>query len=888
MTARVLRSALLASTFALVPHIAAAPLSSALHVNSIDMKLVRIEPGRFRMGFEGQRLHPEILTRKGYFPHGDLDEQPARDVTISQPFYLGTFEVTNAQYERFDPSHRRYRGRYGYSTGDNDAVTFVSWYDAVRFCEWLSNKENLHYRLPTEAEWEYACRAGTTTPFSTGARLPSSFRKKPLGPPPASGFEQVSLGVGETPANAWGLFDMHGNLEEWCQDTYGPYVAGYESDPVGPRSGDFKVTRGGSHSTATYYLRSSNRLGSLPDDRDWTIGFRVAVGPRLHGRNSPPAQPARYRLNVVQDLPTGRHDGPNPRKPYFRRPREFVKIPRHAEQPFFGRHNHFTAVTPCPNGDLLAAWFSCQQENSRELLVACSRLRFGTDDWEPPSILWNTPDRNDHTHALWTDSSSQTIYHFNAFGVEWRNCAVMMRTSTDNGAHWSTPRLILPDHEDTRIHLVIPSLVRTPDGTILLPSDARGGSTLFVSRDRGLTWGRSGGIIQGIHAGVAQLDDGRLLGFGRRKNIDGRMPKSVSSDLGETWTSTASAFPPISYGQRCVLLKLTEGPLFFASFGRRITITDASGTERSVSGLFGAVSFDGGETWPHRRLISDDGDGRTIGTLNGHPTTLDAYSAEPVGYLATCQSADGVIHLLSSRQQYAFNFKWLTTPPRAVPPLRPQPRPRRAETTPTRLALREVCAFTSLPSEHAWRWNFEAGDEGSVAARLPGGGFKLRTPDDLPCLWRNLEGGSYHRVDATQGLTVELRARVTRSTPGERGVDLEVYDGFGSRYAITISRDSVHWYEGEVFGSGNLPFSGFTPLAAGLDNGSAMHAYRLAVRGDRIAEIYRDDQLLGVHRAEYRTPRDPYIILGAGRGVEAEIKHLAFELGVAAPPARGR
>ena len=196
---------------------------------------------------------------------------------ISQPFYLGTFEVTNAQYERFDPSHRRYRGRFGYSTENNDAMTCVSWYDAVRFCEWLSTREGLPYRLPTEAEWEYTCRAGTTTAFSTGTHLPPAFRKEPLGPPPAPGFEQVSLEVGMTPSNAWALFDMHGNLEEWCSDSYGPYVIGYENGPIGPGVGNFKVTRGGSHSTAAYYLRSSNRLGSLPDDRDWTIGMGLAL-----------------------------------------------------------------------------------------------------------------------------------------------------------------------------------------------------------------------------------------------------------------------------------------------------------------------------------------------------------------------------------------------------------------------------------------------------------------------------------------------------------------------------------------------------------------------------------------------------------------------------------
>ena len=121
---------------------------------------------------------------------------------------LAATEITNAQYEEFDPSHRRYRGFRGVSKEDDEAVSFVSWNDAVAFCRWLSEKEGTSYRLPTEAEWEYAGRAGTATLFHTGDDLPKEFWKNQFVDDKdrrAKGKRPVSLIVGSTPANAWGL-----------------------------------------------------------------------------------------------------------------------------------------------------------------------------------------------------------------------------------------------------------------------------------------------------------------------------------------------------------------------------------------------------------------------------------------------------------------------------------------------------------------------------------------------------------------------------------------------------------------------------------------------------------------------------------------------------------
>src|SRR5262245_5902829 len=134
--------------------------------NSLGMKLVRIEPGEFTMG-TGERppeSREEWLTR-------DEDEAPAHKVKIANPFFLGAQEVTNAQYEQFDPEHKKWHRQHGDSTAAVEPVIFVTWQQAADFCAWLAKKEGKPYRLPTEAEWEYACRAGTTTAFHTGDKL---------------------------------------------------------------------------------------------------------------------------------------------------------------------------------------------------------------------------------------------------------------------------------------------------------------------------------------------------------------------------------------------------------------------------------------------------------------------------------------------------------------------------------------------------------------------------------------------------------------------------------------------------------------------------------------------------------------------------------------------
>ncbi|MBC8470215.1 MAG: SUMF1/EgtB/PvdO family nonheme iron enzyme [Planctomycetes bacterium] len=643
-------------------------------VNSVGMKFVRIESGSFMMG-----------QKDG----GDWDERPVHRVTIARPFWMAVTEITNTQYEQFDPEHRELRGKLGLSKLDDEAVVFVSWHEAVKFCEWLSKKEGKSYRLPTEAEWEYSCRAGTTTAYHTGPDLPDEFHKNvrmSWFPDPARSRlsdKQVPLTVSQTIPNPWGIFDMHGNVEEWCYDWYGPYRKDAQTDPVGFESGDFKVTRGGSHSTKLSYLRSANRLGTLPDDKSWLIGFRVVLGRMPNTEMLPAPVPSLNRQHVSWRIHADLLEGPDSNEPYFQGPTEYVKIPPDSNGPMYSQHNHDPALVDCPNGDLLAIWYSCLEESGRELTILASRLRYGADEWEPASVFWDAPDRNDHAPAFWFNGRD-TIYHFNGLSAAatWGNLATIMRTSIDSGATWSKAQIINPEHGLR--HMPVESVFQTREGFIILPCDAvtggNGGTAVHISRDGGSTWidygagkpnpgfvsDSTGGWIAGIHAGVVQLKDGSLMAFGRGNNIDDRMPMSISQDMGRTWSYSASEFPPLGGGQRLILRRLLEGPILFVSFTDRrkgMIIPDAAANHRRVFGMFAALSFDDGKTWPCTRLITAGGPAKKVdGGGNTGSFTMDETHAEPRGYLAATQTPNGLIHLISSKQYYVFNLAWLKEP----------------------------------------------------------------------------------------------------------------------------------------------------------------------------------------------------------------------------------
>ena len=228
--------------------------------NSLGMKLSLIPAGRFIMGS----------------PENEPGRRPVEkqhEVTLTRSFYMGTTEVTQAQWKALmgdNPS---------FVEGDDHPVETIPWAKAVEFCHKLSEKEGAKYRLPTEAEWEYACRAGTTTPFHTGATISTDEAnyngQQIYGNGRKGKFRDETTPVASFPPNAWGLHDMHGNVWEWCADWYGAYRAGAVSDPTGPAEGTTRVVRGGCWVTAPAVCRSANRGDTEPVSWNFHFGFRV-------------------------------------------------------------------------------------------------------------------------------------------------------------------------------------------------------------------------------------------------------------------------------------------------------------------------------------------------------------------------------------------------------------------------------------------------------------------------------------------------------------------------------------------------------------------------------------------------------------------------------------
>jgi formylglycine-generating enzyme required for sulfatase activity len=246
--------------------------------NSIGLKLVLVPKGTFMMGS----------------PESDLNRQKnetQHEVTISKGYYLGVYEVTQAQYEKVmgkNPS--RFQGAKVGNENADLPVENVSWDDAVEFCKKLSDlpeekKAGRLYRLPTEAEWEYACRAGSKTAYS--------FDDEEGLLPEYGWFKRNSSNrthtVGLLESNAWGLYDMHGNVWEWCSDWYGEYPKGAVSDPTGPCEGSFRVYRGGSWGSVAADCRSASRRWNAPSLRNGGLGFRVALSSQSGIPKSPEA-----------------------------------------------------------------------------------------------------------------------------------------------------------------------------------------------------------------------------------------------------------------------------------------------------------------------------------------------------------------------------------------------------------------------------------------------------------------------------------------------------------------------------------------------------------------------------------------------------------------------
>lgn len=231
-------------------------------VNSIGMTFLRVNPGEFVMGSPADEV-------------GRDTDETQHKVRITRPFYLGAYQVTQKQYREVMGDNPSY-----YKGGDFPAeqrgdlpVDSVSWFQAMEFCKKLGAKEGRTYRLPTEAEREYACRAGSTGPYYGGSKLDDIGWY-------LSNSDDMTHPVGMLQPNAWGFYDMQGNLWEWCLDWYGEYPPGDAVDPTGPPTGTMRVLRGGAIGYDLEHARAAFRNSYTPDSQVYHNGFRVVLDVR--------------------------------------------------------------------------------------------------------------------------------------------------------------------------------------------------------------------------------------------------------------------------------------------------------------------------------------------------------------------------------------------------------------------------------------------------------------------------------------------------------------------------------------------------------------------------------------------------------------------------------
>ena len=592
--------------------------------NSLGMKLVRVPAGSFEMG-----TCATIADRDHCFA-----ERPARHVSITQPYYLSTTEVTLGEYRRFRPDFAGLEEVAPFASG-------MSWHEAVAFCKWLSEKEGKPYRLPTEAEWEYAAR------------------------------------------NA-GQFDLHNMLSgplEWCQDWYGPYEENTQCDPVGPNGGFARVVRGGcldqtempeDYAHVTHRAGIAPGIGAYPGMPDrmerHRIGFRVVQAAM------PQTEPHAARVGFTRrGVVLGTENvlqGPDPQRPYCRKRHLLPVPPDNAPtaaidalglDPSFRRHNHSPALTVCPNGDVLMVTYTSYHEYEPEVSLIATRLRFGADAWDMPAPLVDFPGANDHAPLLFTDGETVRLFWGNpllpgAFPFQWIE-------STDSGASWSEvrfPRF----HNEPGPHSRQPvnSGFRGPDGTLHVASDGKDStSVLWASDDDGLSWFDPGGRSAGRHTTYCLLKDGAILGLGgKNTDIDGFMPAVVSRDGGRSWEKSKSAFPALGGNQRPSLLRLHSGRLFFAGDFQNLQ----GGRPKGVKewGSFVAISENEGRTWRIKKLPGTQPH-EVKGALKG---------ADTLGYSTASQAPNGMIHLITTMNHPCLHFElneaWLLAPESTAPP----------------------------------------------------------------------------------------------------------------------------------------------------------------------------------------------------------------------------
>lgn len=527
---------------------------------------------------------------------------------------------------------------------------------------------------------------------------------------------------------------------------YGDYSAEDQTDPVGPENGMARVIRGivmdvvSGKLDADDYVHPSNRSGIAPafghqpgdmnDSGKHHIGFRILQAPM------PSTAPGKYTPSYAQQ---GVKQGaecvkqtPDADKPYFRK-RYMLPTPlENSKQEIidaagfplsFRGHNHSPGLEVCPNGDVLLIIYTSYREYEPEVSLIASRLRFGAEEWDMPATIFDFPGVNDHAPLIWNDDG--TLHFFwgnprldNAFPFQWTS-------SEDNGATWDEVKFPHFTNEiGPHSKQPINTALRDGSGTMYVSSDAAGGtSVLWASPDNGETWYDTVGRSAGRHTTYVLLKDDSILGMGgKRSNIDGFMPKAISSDGGKTWNVSKTPFTAMANNQRPSVVRLQSGRLFFASDFQALDGSQPEGiTER---GALVALSDDEGETWHIKKLVGAQ--------VHENPRTAERMQGGTIGYSAARQAPNGVIHLIATMNNPCLHFEmneaWILSEDTGE---KPDAELMKSTTT----SISDVSDFEEKYPGGQVRlaWSAGIGDDGRY---LLGHGWEYRQPGHL-CRWQN-------------------------------------------------------------------------------------------------------------------------------------------------------
>jgi len=626
-------------------------------VNPLGMKLLFVKPGSFRMGeynlvkgvshARPWESGPEYFAASaGNTGYGDIEEHPVHKVTISQAFRMSEEEVSAEQFKQFDSKydHASRLAKYPDSQGARDRA-MVSWDEAVAFCEWLSQKVGKPYRLPTEAEWEYCARAGTTKLWPEGHSPPVNqwwalLRGQKIDPWTKSDRNKP---------NPWGFKGLYHLPSEWCRDWYGPYTWEDQTDPVGPAGGQAKVVRGGRISGSyrsdwdpfsPYYSRPAHRASLTAN---WPakgvpgatmVGFRVVQAPEP--KTAPVPYVAPFMCQAVKQTPAAKlAEGKIDMKRPWYRMRTVMPIPIGRGAPSRGtaarsgdiRHawyyraagfldaslsdrSHSPDVTQFDNGDLFLMYYNDSGERTPIMTTIAMRLRYGAEQWDLFEVFSDNRNLPEHTSSIWNDNG--TVHFFvGCEGLSPRPPFKWM-SSKDNGATWGSWSYPAGNFRSLPPGNLFPiqDAFRDAGGSVYVAVDD---NVLLRSDDDMRTW-MDVKKFGGIHMAVNTLADGKTLFYHRQR---GAAPQfGISTDKGKTWQMWDTPFKPVGLGARHVTIRLASGNLFTAQ----------------PSGMAG-LSKDGGKTWIQKELTG------------------------MAGYVTATQSADGLIHVMSSKTGPEFEIE---------------------------------------------------------------------------------------------------------------------------------------------------------------------------------------------------------------------------------------